>query len=231
MLDLRKIEAITLDLDDTLWPVSPVIERAEALLQDWLVQHAPAAASLFSDATQRTKLRQSAMQSIPDQLHNLSAIRLEMIRMAMDHGNHPQHLAEPAFEVFLNARMEVTLFEGCLPALEWLSQRFPVVAVSNGNADVDRVGIGHCFIASVSARDAGVAKPDPRIFHAAARAVQMRPDQILHIGDDAHLDVVAALEVGMQAAWINRAGGAWTLPLVPHAQAPDLAALCEQLRD
>jgi FMN phosphatase YigB (HAD superfamily) len=29
MLDLAKIKAITIDLDDTLWPIWPVIERAE----------------------------------------------------------------------------------------------------------------------------------------------------------------------------------------------------------
>jgi putative hydrolase of the HAD superfamily len=170
------------------------------------------------------------MQSIPDQLHDLSAIRREMIRLAMDQGNHPMHLAEDALEVFIAARMEVKLYPDCLPALERLSRRFPVVALSNGNADVNRVGIGQFFVASMSARDAGVSKPDARIFHAAADLVQLRPEDILHIGDDMHLDVVAALDVGMQAAWINRNGASWCLPRSPHAVAPDLGALCRQLR-
>ena len=45
-LDLSRIRAITLDLDDTLWPVWPTIARAEAQLQSWLQQHAPAAHAL-----------------------------------------------------------------------------------------------------------------------------------------------------------------------------------------
>ena len=36
MLDLSRIRAITLDLDDTLWPVWPTIHRAEQVLSDWL---------------------------------------------------------------------------------------------------------------------------------------------------------------------------------------------------
>ena len=35
MLDLKIVKAITLDLDDTLWPVWPAIERAEKALENW----------------------------------------------------------------------------------------------------------------------------------------------------------------------------------------------------
>jgi putative hydrolase of the HAD superfamily len=40
------IEAITLDLDDTLWPVAPTIAGAEQDLFDWLCAHAPKTADL-----------------------------------------------------------------------------------------------------------------------------------------------------------------------------------------
>ena len=48
MLDITKVKAISLDLDDTLWPVWPTIERAEKALHQWLVEYAPMAAALFS---------------------------------------------------------------------------------------------------------------------------------------------------------------------------------------
>jgi molybdopterin-biosynthesis enzyme MoeA-like protein len=79
-------------------------------------------------------------------------------------------LAEPAFEVFFAERQRVDLFHDALPALAFWSQRLPVVALSNGNADVHRVGIGQHFHASVSAQSLGVAKPDVRIFEAGAAA-------------------------------------------------------------
>ena len=45
-LDVSRIRAITLDLDDTLWPIWPTITRAENVLQAWLADHAPATAAL-----------------------------------------------------------------------------------------------------------------------------------------------------------------------------------------
>jgi len=33
--------------------------------------------------------------------------------------------------------------------------------------------------------------------------------QVLHIGDDPHLDVVGAARAGMQAAWLNRDAKPW----------------------
>jgi putative hydrolase of the HAD superfamily len=122
------------------------------------------------------------------------------------------------------------LFDDALPALEWLSSRYPVVAVSNGNADVHRVGIGAHFRASLNAHGFGAAKPDPSIFHAAAQAAGVDASQVLHVGDDAHLDGVGALNAGMQLAWVNREGQAWAhAPLAPHITVYELLALCRAL--
>jgi putative hydrolase of the HAD superfamily len=229
MLEISKIRAITLDLDDTLWPIWPAIERAEALLQQWLALHAPATSVLFADPHVRHALRETAQERLPKLVHDMSAIRIEMIRLGLERGGCPEHLAQDAFEVFFNARMQVDLFEDALPALAWLSQRYPVVALSNGNADVHRVGIGQFFAGSVSARDVGVGKPDPRIFLAAADSLQLAPSQILHVGDDALLDVVGAHGVGMQTAWVNRTEQPWALSPHPHATVASMAELCDVL--
>ena len=229
MLEISRVRAITLDLDDTLWPIWPTIERAEALLQQWLARHAPATSILFADPHARHALRDAAQQRLPHLVHDMSAIRLEMIRLGLQQAGSPQHLAQHAFDVFFGARMEVDLFDDALPALAWLARRYPVVALTNGNADVHRVGIGEFFAGSVSARDVGVAKPDPRIFLAAADFLQLEPTQILHVGDDALLDVVGAHAVGMQTAWVNRTDQAWALEPHPHATVASMAELCDLL--
>jgi FMN hydrolase / 5-amino-6-(5-phospho-D-ribitylamino)uracil phosphatase len=229
-LDVSRIRAITLDLDDTLWPIWPTIARAEAALQAWLVTHAPATAGLCSDQSVLREVRVHMNSSRPDLAHDMSALRRESIRHVLQRAGDDPALAEVAFEVFFAERQRVNLFEDALPALDFLSSRFPVVALSNGNADVHRVGLGAHFKASVSARDFGVGKPDPRIFHAAAQAAGVDSAAVLHIGDDAHLDGVGALGAGMQLAWVNREGQAWAhAPLRPHATVRDLLALCRQL--
>jgi putative hydrolase of the HAD superfamily len=136
-------------------------------------------------------------------------------------------LAEAAFEVFFAERQRVDLFDDALPALCFWSAKYPIVALSNGNADVHRVGIGQHFHASVSAQSLGVAKPDLRIFVAGAAAAGVQPHEVLHIGDDAHADCVGALAAGMQVAWLNREGHDWTHgDTRPHLEVRDLHALC-----
>lgn len=227
MIDISKIRAITLDLDDTLWPVWPTIGRAELALQAWLSHHAPGAAALSADPELKKTVRAEIHARHADRAHDLSFLRRESIRALLQQAGESTHLAEAAFEVFFAERQRVDLFDDALPALTFWSQRMPVVALSNGNADVHRVGIGQHFHASVSAQSLGVAKPDLRIFVAGAAAAGVQPHEVLHIGDDAHADCVGALAAGMQVAWLNRDGQDWPHgEMRPHLDVRDLHALC-----
>jgi FMN hydrolase / 5-amino-6-(5-phospho-D-ribitylamino)uracil phosphatase len=226
MVDISKIRAISLDLDDTLWPIWPTIQRAEQVLADWLAQQAPAAAQVFADPDRRQKLRAQVAHTQPHISHDLSALRRESIRLALLQAGEDTRLAEPAFEVFFAERMRVQLFDDALPALGFLAARWPVVALSNGNADVVRVGLGEFFVGGLSSSVFGVGKPDPRIFHAAASHAGVMPEQVLHIGDDAALDVLGGLGAGMQTVWLNRDGHAWPHEQQPHQTVADLNELC-----
>ncbi len=226
MLDLSSIKAITLDLDDTLWPILPTIERAEKALGDWLGLNAPMTAALYASPLVRHDVREQVMHSRPELKHNLSAIRREAIRLALHRASEDPLLAEPAFEVYFAERNRVTLFDDALRTLAFLSSRFPVVALTNGNADIRRIGIDRYFKASISAQQFGAGKPDPRIFHAAAGAAGVQPGEVLHVGDDAALDVLAALDCGMQTVWVNRAEHLWTHDAEPHETVSTLTELC-----
>lgn len=229
MLDISAVRAISLDLDDTLWPIWPTIARAELALQSWLALRAPVAAALVADSQARAALRQQVMDARPDLHHDLSHQRQELIRLALDQCGEDTAHAPAAFEVFFAERNRVQFYDDALPALAQLAARFPVLALSNGNADLARVGVGHLFAGSVSARDAGVAKPDGRIFAAAAHRLGVTPAQVLHVGDDAALDVLGALGAGMQAVWVNRDGHTWPHEAQPHATVTHLGELCQLL--
>lgn len=230
MLDISRIRAITLDLDDTLWPIWPTIVRAEQVLGDWLTIHAPATATLLGDASVRQRLRAEVEQEHPHWAHDLSALRRESIRRGLLAAGDDPALAQPAFEVFFAERQNVALFDDALPALERLSARLPVVALSNGNADLERVGLARYFHGAVSAREFGVGKPDPRIFHAAAARAGVAPEAVLHIGDDAHLDALGGLGAGLQVAWLNRQGHDWPHEgRQPHLTVADLQSLCDRV--
>jgi HAD superfamily hydrolase (TIGR01549 family) len=230
MLDVARVKAITLDLDDTLWPIWPTIERAEHVLHAWLTERAPMAAALFSNPAALRDIRNHVADQRPEIKHDLSAVRRESIRLALYRAGDDPLLADEAFEAFFAARQQVELFEDARPALEYMAARYPVVSLSNGNADLQRVGIAQYFRAAVSARDFGIGKPDPRIFVAAAGAADVRPEQVLHVGDDATLDVVGALNAGMQAVWLNRGDHQWPHEQQPDVTVKDLRQLCDLLR-
>jgi HAD superfamily hydrolase (TIGR01549 family) len=227
MLDLTPIRAISLDLDDTLWPVWPIIARAEEALQTWLVQHAPAAAELGQDRERLRQIRQQVQADWPHRSHDLAALREEAIRRLLVLAGEPEHLAPTAFEVFHAERQRVELFEDAMPLLAHLAPRYPLLAVTNGTADVHRVGLGAWFTHAVNAPSLGCAKPEPGIYHHAARLAGVEPHQVLHIGDDAHLDAWGARNAGMACIWLNRHDKAWDQP---GAAVPMVRSLRE-LRD
>ena len=230
MLNPARIRAITLDLDDTLWPIAPTLERAEAVLQSWLDAEAPATAAIWRDSDRRRALRAEVNREHAALAHDLTHLRHEMIALALRRAGDDPALAGPAFEVFFAERQRVDCYADVLPALGRLAARYPLLTLSNGNADVHLAGLGEHFTAQVSARMTGVAKPDPRIFAHAATAAGVAPHEVLHIGDDAALDVLGALDVGMQAVWINRCGQSWVHgDRRPHLEATDLLAVCAAL--
>lgn len=202
------IRAITLDLDDTLWPIWPTIVRAEQALHDWLEQHAPRTAQRYPIMAMRT-LRDAIATQRPDIAHDFTTQRRLTLRHALSDSGDDVGLAEPAFEVFITHRNVVDLYPNTADALARLAQRYPVAALTNGNADLSRIGIDQHFVFQLGAREHGVAKPHASIFHAACERLGLMPGEVLHVGDDPELDVLGAQRAGLRCAWINREATAW----------------------
>ncbi|MBN3754351.1 HAD-IA family hydrolase [Paraburkholderia sp. Tr-20389] len=201
---LENIQAISFDLDDTLWPFFPAVERAEAQLYSWLLEHAPKTTTVLPGAEVLRTFREEFQQLRPDLSSDYRSLRLGSIRLALQRAGENMELAEAAYEVFHAGRHKVDFFEDVAPALTWLKSRFPLVAVTNGTADLRLTGGEEFFQTTLSAMTFGAAKPDPAIFIEAARLTNVRPAQMLHVGDDFELDVAGALAAGMRAAWLVR---------------------------
>lgn len=221
--DPRVVRAITLDLDDTLWPIEPVIARAEAVLHAWLARHAPAVAERYDIAALRL-LRDDVARDNPGWAHDFTRIRHVSIGLALQRCGHDAALADAAFAAFFDARNQLEPYPGVPEALARLAARWPLLALTNGNADLGRLAIGAHFQGTVSARAFGVGKPDARIFHEAARQLGCAPGELLHVGDDWLLDVRGARGAGLHAAWLRHAGapepeegtaGCWVVDGVP----------------
>ncbi len=207
----------------------PTIARAEQMLQAWLTVYAPNTALLCVQPGVKQAIRAEINQRHTDKAHDLSFLRREAIRESLVRAGDAPHLADAAFEVFFAERQNVTLYEGVKSALERLAARYPLVGLSNGNADVFRTEAGPYFKAAVSARVFGVAKPDVRIFEAAAAQLHLTTASMLHLGDDAMTDVMGAQNAGMQTAWVNTQGHAWPHDSAQPLTVGHLAELCDHL--
>lgn len=200
---MSSIRAVLFDLDDTLWPIVPVIKRAEKLLYEWLKLHAPPVAQRVTIESMRER-RQQLMATDPVYQLDLRLLRRAVLLEAFAETGLDVRLVDEAMDVFSTARNEVTPFDDVRPALERLQGRVILGSVSNGVADLRAIGMAHFFQASVAAHHIGFAKPDAAIFHAACTALGVTPDEALYVGDDPLLDVEGAQKAGLRAAWINR---------------------------
>jgi HAD superfamily hydrolase (TIGR01509 family) len=206
---------LSFDLDDTLWPVGPVIAAAEASLLSWLRERYPRTVSGHSVESMQAQ-RASLSERYPEHGHDLTFLRHRALQELFAAAGHEESLADEALEVFLTARNRVEFYDDVRPALIRLRSRYPLFALSNGNADLGRCGIGDLFAGHITARAAGAAKPDARIFARLAEAAGVEAARVLHIGDDPLADVVGARQAGMQAVWLNRTLRPWP----PHFPPP-----------
>jgi FMN hydrolase / 5-amino-6-(5-phospho-D-ribitylamino)uracil phosphatase len=225
---LSDVRAIAFDLDNTLWDVEPVLERAEERLAAWLQQHCPRMA--LSRAEMRVAREQLARRE-PHNAHDVSYLRITALAAhARAHG-YDERIASQAFEVFLAARNEVEIFPDVAPGLARLRRRYALASLSNGNADLARIGLGQVFTVSLNAGQIGAAKPHRRCFERLAQELQLAAGQIAYVGDDPQLDVAAARAAGLRTVWMNRRALEWPQQLAAaDMTVSDCAQLAAALR-
>jgi putative hydrolase of the HAD superfamily len=225
------LKAILFDLDDTLWPIAPVIAQAEVTLHAWLAQHAPRVAQQFT--IDELRARRMALLAERPELHvDLASLRRAGLQAAFaELGEDERHL-DGAMRHFSAARNAVQLYDDVLPGLLKLKERLVLGTITNGNADLEVVGMAHHFKVSLAAAHFGSAKPDPAIFLEACRVLNVPPSAAVYVGDDLKLDVEGAQRAGLQAVWMNRRGSAALAEAEAHGIAPDaVCATFDELLD
>lgn len=197
------MKALIFDLDDTLWPIAPVIVAAEAKLHDWMAQEAPAVVERYSIEDLRLR-RQALLETDARFSYDLWALRHTLLAQVFGELGVDVNKADHAMQVFARERSRVSMFADVMPALNQLRERFVLASISNGFADLQTIGLDQHFSVSLAAHQFGCAKPDPRIFLAMLEHLKLAPEECMYIGDDLRIDVQGAQQVGMSAAWVNR---------------------------
>jgi putative hydrolase of the HAD superfamily len=211
---MNSIRAICFDLDNTLWDVWPVIMRAERAMYDFLAERYPRTVANVTIEALR-EARSSVVAEHPQMAHDFTFLRRQALRNLAARHDYPDALVDEAFQVFIDARNDVALYDEVMPALKTLHSRYRLFTASNGNADLEKIGIAHLFERTIAARDVGALKPDPVVFEKVIEGTDLRLAEVLYVGDDPIMDVVGSRDAGMQPVWINRDGGTWPAELEP----------------
>lgn len=225
---MADIRLITFDLDNTLWDVGKVIRHAETAMNAWLDERVPEYRRLL-DRSALLALREAVIREQPGIGHDVSALREEILYRGMRRLGMSEAAARveaaAAFATFFEARQQVVFFEHALESLAELSRDYPLAALTNGNANVARIGLDRYFRFALSAADVKASKPAPDIFHAALSAAGVRPGEAIHVGDNPVDDIQGAAGVGMHTIWVR------LLPSAADWADTPSSAVVEHLRD
>lgn len=202
---LQPISVLSFDLDDTLYDNKPVIAAAEAAMLNSLAQHAPITRGYNSEFWWQQ--RRLLAKTQPEIRHDMGRWRLLGIEAGLINLGLSQceagEIAEVAYEAFWQARTTINIAPEVTQLLRQLAVQYQLVAITNGNACVKKMGLGDIFKFSLQAGPDGRMKPYPDLFLTAAQRLNVSPNAILHIGDSHRADVMGALNAGCQAAWLD----------------------------
>lgn len=229
---------VAFDLDNTLWDVDPVIQRAEYAMESWFEDRFPGFGVRYPFAA-REEIRQGLIIENPNLLSDITMLRYEIYKKALKQFGLPTEeassVAQAALSYFSEWRQKVDLYPHVKEVLEGLQADYSLIVITNGNADIFHpyIGIGHYFDFAIRADQVGVAKPDVKLFEMAVERSGVTIENMVHIGDHPLDDVAGAANAGIKSIWFNRHGARrwhedWTLR--SDAEVHSILALPEAIR-
>lgn len=214
------IKCVTFDLDDTLWPVEPTITKAEQAVYDWMRKHYPMVTEKYSPI-QIAEKRSVLIQTRVDIAHNVTELRYCALYELANEFGFDREFCDAAIAVFRKHRNDVQPYPHSEDLLSYLQKRYIVGAITNGNAQLDKIALGKFFDFVVTAEEVGASKPNAEIFIFASKLANVDLQEIIHIGDSPQADVIGALSAGCKAIWFNPNRMPW-----PGGQTPDKVVHC-----
>ncbi|RLV60277.1 HAD family hydrolase [Parashewanella curva] len=230
-LGLDQIQVISFDLDDTLYDNRPIIIKAETEFLKFMQQIAPAQHQWQREYWLSQK--QQILQQSPELSHDTWQSREQTLKYTLQQQAisemQVQQLTRQGMEHFLFHRSNVEVPQSSIDLLNSLSQHYPLIGISNGNVDPSRIGIADYFQFILHSGNGLRMKPAPDMFALACERLQLAPEHILHVGDNAQADVFGARNFGCQAAWLNPGYGQTEkqtpITTLPHIELSDIQQL------
>lgn len=202
----KTLGLLSFDLDDTLFPIRPVVKDANEAQMEFINETAEAKFTVADFVAATKRIRTELSQPI-----TYTALRKRAIRELIG----VNHSVDEAFDVWLKERQASAnrnLYADAIETLDTLRSSYPnvpFVAITNGRGDPREIPkLRPYFDDCISGEDTNIRKPDPRIFDRALRNIDMHTSHWIHVGDCLANDVGASASCGALAVWLDRAADA-----------------------
>lgn len=236
---LTEIKAISFDLDDTLYSNKPVMQGIEKKMITYF-SNLPILNALVPSQHKLlnthfwSPFRQQAVSKQPDLTHDVVQVRLVTYQLGFISLGLPENIAQQqaqvALDYFIELRSDFSVPEESKKLLADLSEKYPLIAISNGNVDTKAIGVSqyfqHIYHAGWQA-DGCLLKQKPVIdmFTLACHELVIKPSQLLHVGDCGRSDIQGALRAGCQTAWLSCYDVGKPVIELPHVELNQLTQL------
>jgi putative hydrolase of the HAD superfamily len=206
-----KYDHIFFDLDHTLWDFDT--NSRQALCE--IFEVIEWGGSIRPDANEFVTVYQRINEECWDQyrkgLLDKDNLRVVRFRKSLNHFDLDDHaLADRLGNMYIQISPRKTnLMNGTMEILDYLKAKsYALHIITNGFSEVQFVKLDNCglspyFTQIVTSEEVGQKKPHPDVFEYALQKADAPRNRSLMIGDDIHVDVKGALDIGMDQVYYN----------------------------
>lgn len=220
------IRVVSFDIDDTLYDFTTLSRKALAEVARRLRERVGARAA---EVTEEMIIRdlEATAQEMAHPYARLNDFRRKCFGITLGRcGVVDAELVEELNRTYRRHRfLPTTPYDGVRATLERLARSYVLCGLSNGEQNLEELGLADLLQFSITAEEAGVQKPDPRIFQAAMKRAGCVPRELAHVGDALHSDVAGARAAGAWAVWFNPGGLPPDPDIIPDAECARFADL------
>lgn len=205
-LQAPALSAVVFDLDGTLCYYATTIEQAMiAALQRigvavTLIGNLSLAADRYADLWYELEADHQSTKSLRERI---------WIRLLQEQGIDDEKLAHALSEVYVKLRTaSLALFNGVLPLLADLGEKYALGLLTNGPSDlqwekINLLEIVPFFDRIIVSGDMGIHKPDPRVFASLLLEIDAPANRSVYVGNSYEMDIIGAHGAGMWSVWVS----------------------------
>lgn len=152
-------------------------------------------------------------------------------------GIEDEQLGKELAELFVQNRKESPfIYDETFDVLDKLKEDYQLVLITNGSPSLQQTKLDITpelvpyFKHIIISGGFGVGKPDSSIFEHALEICEVKPEEVLMVGDNRMTDILGANQTGIPSVWINRENEAAIEEVTPTYEIKNLEELYSILK-